>query len=73
MADAGEMILRSLAAQQGEAPHVLEAQSRGSEDTTWYRPTESELSPSDCGMTEHTDFAMPDQFHIGQMYGEEIA
>ena len=73
MADAGEMILRSLAAQQGEAPCVLEAQSRGSEDTSWHHPTEAEVSPSDWGLTEHADFALPSQMPVAPMYGEEIA
>ena len=73
MADAGPMILRSLAAQQGEAPCVLEAQSRGSEDTSWHRPTESGLLPSDLGLTEHADFALPGQMPVAPMYGEEIA
>ena len=72
MADAGEMILRSLAAQQGEAPCVLEAQSRGSEDTSWHRPSEAELSPSDWGLTEHADFAMLGQVPAATVYGEEI-
>ena len=71
MANAGPMILRSLAAQQGNAPCILEAQSRGSEDTNWHQPTEAYVGPSDVGLEEHAGFALPDQLPAAPMSYEE--